>query len=195
MMIEKTLKTFGLAIAVNGLLLMMASTTALAANPELAGQTVTADQNKDGKPDHWITYNDKGVRVLISSDTNEDGKPDFWKHPIRGLMILKEKDLNFDGRVDDRQVSDFVYDKTLKFNRNLYVWREMDTNFDGVVDVYKVRGNKNPVPDHIREKMDTSPWSIAKEAAIEQERKASETSRSAEAEQVRQMNERQSLRS
>ncbi|MBP9733936.1 MAG: hypothetical protein KBD07_06165 [Candidatus Omnitrophica bacterium] len=195
MMIEKTLKTFGLAIVANGLLQMMTSTTALAANPELAGQTVAVDQSKDGKPDHWVTYNESGVRVLIASDTNQDGRPDYWKHPIRGMMILKEKDLNYDGRVDERQVTDFVYDRTLKISRHVYTWREADTDFDGVVDVYKVRGEKNPVPDHRGEKMDATPWSIAKEAAIEKERKASETSKSAEAEQVRQMNERQSLRS
>ena len=194
-MIGNALKKFGFVIALTGPLVMTASTAVFAANPDLAGQTVSADQNKDGKPDHWVTYNDEGVRVLIASDTNDDGKPDFWKHPIRGLMILKEKDLNFDGRVDDRQVSDFVYDKTLKFNRNLYVWREIDSNYDGVVDVYKVRGNKNPVPDHRGQKIDTSPWSIAKEAAMEQEQNASGGAKSAEAEQVRQMNARQAMRS
>lgn len=193
MMINKTLKTLGFVMTVNTLLLMIVSTAALAANPELAGQTVSADQNKDGKPDHWITYNDKGVRVLISSDTNEDGKPDSWKHPIRGMMILKEKDLNFDGRVDDRQVSDFMYDKTLKFSRHLYLWRETDTNFDGVVDVYKIRGQRNPSPDHRGQKMDTTPWSEAKEAAIASERAAESAGKGAVAEQVRQMNARQAM--
>lgn len=165
---------------------------AFAADPKLAGQTVPADQDRDGRPDHWITYNDNGVRVLISSDTNGDGKPDYWKHPIRGLMILKERDTNFDGRVDDRQVSDFIYDKALKINRNLYLWRETDTDFDGTVDVYKVRGNKNPVPDHRGQKMDVTPWSVSKEAAQEQAKAAAG---SVEMEQVRQMNARQAMRS
>jgi hypothetical protein len=166
-----------------------------AADPALAGKTVPADQDKDGRPDHWVTYNANGVRALIASDTNGDGKPDSWKHPIRGMMILKEKDRNFDGRVDDRQVTDFVYDKTLKFNRHLYQWRETDDDFDGIVDTYRVRGEKTPNPDRRGTRIDPAPWSEAKEAAIAKERAAQSSGGSAAKEQVLQMNARQAIQS
>jgi hypothetical protein len=182
-------------LLIAGLLSAVLGGVALAANPELAGKTVPADQNKDGRPDHWVTYNANGVRALIASDTNADGKPDSWKHPIRGMMILKEKDRNFDGRVDDRQVTDFVYDKTLKFNRHLYQWREMDDDYDGVVDTYRVRGEKTPNPDRRGTKIDPTPWSEAKEAAIAKERAAQSSGGSVAKEQVLQMNARQAIQS
>ncbi len=173
--------------------LNFASSAAQAADLKLAGKTVQADQDKDGKPDHWITYDSQGVRALIASDTNGDGKPDSWKHPLRGMTILRERDRNFDGRVDERQVTDFIYDKTLKFNRHLYIWKESDGNHDGVIDLYKVRGEKSPKPDRVGQKMDPSPWSEAKEAAAEAQRKLTDAENSAEVEQVRQMNARQGL--
>lgn len=165
-----------------------------AADPELAGKTIQADQNKDGKTDRWITYNSNGVRALVAADADGDGVPESWSHPIRGLMILREKDRNKDGRVDERMVTDFIHDNTLKFGRHLPLWRESDDNFDGVIDVYKVRGEKAPSPDRRGQKMDTTHWTEAKEAAIERERSAADAGNSKGAEQVRQMNARQDMK-
>lgn len=172
------------------LALVSASGTALAADPKLAGKTVPSDQDKNGKPDHWVTYDDRGVRALIASDTNGDQKPDSWKHPIRAMMILREKDRNFDGRVDDRQVTDLIYDKNLKFDRHLYLWKESDDNHDGTIDTYRVRGEKNPVPNRVGQKMDPLPWSFAKEAAAESEQQSRAAEKTVAGEQVRQMNAR-----
>lgn len=172
--------------------ILLSASQALAADPKLAGKTVPVDQDKNGKPDHWVTYNEKGVRVLIASDTNGDAKPDYWKHPIKAMMILREKDRNFDGRVDDRQVTDFIYDKVLKFNRHLYLWRESDDNYDGKVDVYKVRGEKEPKPDRRGQAIDPAPWSEVKEAALAAQQSQAAADRSPEKEQVAQMNARHS---
>jgi hypothetical protein len=166
---------------------------AQAADPKLAGQTVPADQDKNGKPDHWVTYNAQGVRVLIASDTNADGRPDVWRHPIRAMMILREHDRNFDGRVDERQVTDFIYDRILKFSRHVYLWRESDDDYDGKIDTHKVRGEKEPKPDRRGQTIDPAPWSEAKEAAIAAQQPSRDAAaKTAEKEQVAQMNARYS---
>ncbi len=175
------------------LVLLISSAPALAAKPELAGQTVPSDQNQDGKVDHWEIYNTKGVRILVASDTNADGKADSWKHPIRAMLILREKDRNHDGSVDERMVTDFIYDKTLKIHRHLPLWREIDEDHDGKIDVYRVRGEQNPVPDRRGEAMDLSPWSEAKEAAIAKAQEDAAAKKSMESDNVQQMNARQAL--
>ena len=183
----------GLRGAVCAAVFLSVSAGALAADMKLAGKTVPVDLNNDGKTDHWKTYDARGVQVLVTKDTNHDGKPDSWLHPVRGMVIFREQDRNFDGRVDDRQTTDFIYDNVLKFSRHLYLWREADDNFDGVVDVYRVRGNKNPTPNHEGQKMDVTPWSEAKEAAAAQEQSKAASEKTASTEQVRQMNARQDL--
>lgn len=186
---------FSAAVLIAGLGVVIIP-AAHAANPKLAGQTIASDQDKNGKPDHWETYDSRGVKVLVASDTNNDGKPDYWKHPIRGMMLLREKDRNHDGAVDDRQVTDFIYDKTLKFNRHLYVTREADENYDGKIDLYRVRGERKPVPDKTGQLMDAAPWSVEKDAA---ERNGTTTKRARQSgadkveELVRQMNARQDM--
>lgn len=171
----------------------MMPTAAEAAKPELAGKTVPSDQSKDGKMDHWETYDSRGVKVLIASDTNQDGRPDYWKHPIHAMNILREKDRNYDGRIDQRQATDFIYDKVLKFQRHLYVWIESDDNFDGVIDVYRVRGVREPSPNRIGQKIDQTPWSSAKEAKIAVEKRKAAAEKTRAGEQVKQMNARQSM--
>jgi len=166
-----------------------------AAKPDLAGKTVTVDQNKDGKIDHWEVYDSRGVRSLIASDTNADGQPDSWKHPIRGMLILREKDRNYDGRVDDRMVTDFIYDKTLKLHRHLPLWKELDEDYDGVIDAYRVRGEQNPIPDRCGQAIDPSHWSEAKEAAIVKAEEEASVKKSMESDNVLQMNARQAIQS
>lgn len=182
-----------LALTVSAIFWAWGQTESWAADKKLAGQTIASDQDKNGRPDHWTTYSASGVKVLIASDTNGDGRPDSWKHPLQALLILREKDLNFDGKVDDRQVTDFLYDKNLKFNRHMFVWREADENFDGKIDLYRVRGQKKPFPDKVGQSMDAAPWSEAKEASEEMSRliAASEDTRTVD--RVRQMNARQDL--
>jgi hypothetical protein len=171
---------------------LMAAVPALAAKPELAGQTIPSDQNADRKPDHWESYDSRGVKVLVASDTNLDGKPDYWKHPIRAMMILRERDRNFDGRVDERSVTDFIYDRALKFNRHLSLWRESDDDFNGAIDVYKVRGEALPKPDRRGLQIDPAPWSIAKDAKTNSA-KSADAATSLEKTQIDQMNLKQSM--
>lgn len=174
-------------------LLMLIPAVAGAADKKPAGQIVASDQDKNGKPDHWQTYDSDGRSILVASDTNQDGKPDYWKHPVRGLVILRERDRNFDGKVDDRQLTDFIYDSTLKFNRHLPLWHELDGNFDGTIDMYRVRGQKKPLPDRTGQPIDPAPWSEAKEISKTSDRRLSQAEKTITREQVRQMNARHEL--
>ncbi len=57
----------------------------------------------DGKPDVWVTYDEKGIRKLLERDSNFDGKPDKRSiyRPGRIKPIRIETDTDFDGTYDE----------------------------------------------------------------------------------------------
>jgi len=121
-----------------------------------------ADKNFDGKVDRWDYYDEEEVYRRTAKDTNQDGKPDSWMfHEPGGAVKLREYDLNFDGKVDKRQLTEFTMDKRLKIPRHLYIWKEEDKDFDGVIDAYRVRGEKDPVPNRLGQPIDPNFKTIA----------------------------------
>jgi hypothetical protein len=110
---------------------------------------LTADLNKDGKPDTW-TYMNGTIPVRTEQDSNGDGKIDRWEYLDEagklvkaensatgdhsrisrwetyenGILVLVEEDTNGDGRPDK-------WEK----HRGLPILSvEFDTNFDGLPD-------------------------------------------------------------
>ena len=113
------------------------------------------DRNGDGKTDYWKFYVDNDL-AWAARDTNDDGKQDQWRRIGLHQEVLREYDQNYDGKVDYRQLTRMEYDRRVKTSRYLYVWREKDTDFDGIIDYYRVRGEKNPDPNRVGERINTS---------------------------------------
>lgn len=137
-----------------------------------------ADRNHDGRIDQWKLYNPKGSASKVCDDTNKDGKPDQWKQLLRGtMMILKENDRNFDGRVDRRVLQEFDANRRLFVGGNppkrllvpgyVTIWREEDTDYDGDVDVFKQKGDPNPDKSRIGRAMGGNLFEVAEAAPPE----------------------------
>jgi hypothetical protein len=59
------------------------------------------DTNRDGRPDRWLTVDERGVTLSIATDRNRDGRPDKNEHLVGGLRPVRvDYDEDFDGRYD-----------------------------------------------------------------------------------------------
>ena len=110
------------------------------------------DRNKDGMPDRWIEARQNGGQS-ISSDNNYDGKIDYSLEIDEfGNKVHEETDFNLDGSMDDfyfysngvliRQEIDTNYDNKpdvwIYLEKGIYIIKvERDKNFDGIIDYTK----------------------------------------------------------
>ena len=123
------------------------------------------DQDGDGKPERWDTFDSHGQMKTLASDSNHDGKPDFFQEYLKGRdLVLREYDRNFDGKIDERMLMQWDNNKKLPtFVRGkpgwipipgyTWLWIEEDNDFDGKIDVYDERGNDHPSKTRIGQRM------------------------------------------
>ena len=107
------------------------------------------DKNGDGKPDRWLSYDEKNHLKRVAKDTNLDGKPDQFQEMLKGRsLVLVEIDRNFDGKIDRRTLKQWDANRRVPMmegNKLRYlptpsyrtVWKEEDKDFDGKMDVVK----------------------------------------------------------
>jgi hypothetical protein len=97
----------------------------------------SADQNGDGRPDIWRTYNRQGQLSHVAVDTNFDGRADVQEYYERGALVRRESDRDFNNRVD--LVQDF--DPTTREPLRSVV----DVDFDGRADLLVLFRDGQPV--------------------------------------------------
>lgn len=94
-------------------------------------RVVTADANRDKKPDIWRLYAKAGdgeVLACRQSDLNFDGKIDLVQHfNPDGSPSLIEADVDFDGK----------FDRSAMYKGGKLVREDVDTGFDGRPDLVK----------------------------------------------------------
>jgi len=74
-------------------------------------QVITADVNKDGKPDVFY-YSDDGEYITkAEADTNYDGKSDVVVHTKDGKFESAEVDTDYNGTTDKK------FDNAVEFNK------------------------------------------------------------------------------
>ena len=90
-------------------------------------KVVTADINRDGKPDVWKLF--RGSELTCKQvDFNHDGRVDYVAHyGAGGAPVLEEFDLDFDGK----------FDEVIFYENGQVARKEFDTNHDGVPDIWK----------------------------------------------------------
>jgi len=93
-----------------------------------------ADTTGDGRYDYIQEYDKTGMKKYEALDFNGDGLIDDHYFYSRDVLLRREIDTNYDGRVDV-----WVFLK-----EGIYVERyQRDTNFDGVVDKEKTFGGSD----------------------------------------------------
>jgi hypothetical protein len=97
----------------------------------------TADQNGDGRPDIWRTYNDQGQLSEIAVDTNFDGRADVREYYERGTLVRRESDRDFNDRVDLVQEFDATTRESVR--------SVVDVDFDGTADLLVLFRDGQPV--------------------------------------------------
>ena len=97
----------------------------------------TDDRNGDGRPDVWRTYDREGLVIEQAIDSNFDGRSDVHEYYVRGALVHRESDRNFDDRVD--LVEDF--DATT----HEHVRSVIDSDFDGTADLLVLFQGGRPV--------------------------------------------------
>jgi hypothetical protein len=102
-----------------------------------AGSVRTEDQNGDGRPDVWRTYDRQGQLSEVSIDTNFDGRSDVREYYERRGLVRRESDRDFNGRVD--LVQEFE-PTTHEPVRSL-----VDVDFDGTADLMVLFQGGQPV--------------------------------------------------
>jgi hypothetical protein len=60
----------------------------------------TTDRNGDGKVDEWAEYDEEEKTVAASEDNNFDGKEDVWFFYRQGMPESGKSDTDFNGRAD-----------------------------------------------------------------------------------------------
>ncbi|HTL70864.1 MAG TPA: hypothetical protein VL404_06195 [Candidatus Eisenbacteria bacterium] len=108
-----------------------------------------ADTDFNGVVESWVTYDSAGKMALLAKDSNADGKPDKFQKMLKGpQLLLKEYDMNFDGRIDHRKIVEWTMIRyspgTPKTPGYRNVMREEDSDYDGKIDLYREKGNKDP---------------------------------------------------
>src|SRR3990167_5135682 len=88
----------------------------LFAAPALAAEKVevkTSDKNGDGRIDQWA-YLREGKTYRTARDSSGDGKPDRFSLFIKGRnLVLREADVNADGRIDQRALASWDANKKI----------------------------------------------------------------------------------
>jgi hypothetical protein len=102
-----------------------------------AARVRTADQNGDGRPDVWRTYNRQGQLSEVAVDTNFDGRADVQEYYERGALVRRESDRDFNDRVDLVQ----EFDPTTREQ----VRSVVDVDFDGTADLLVLFRGGEPV--------------------------------------------------
>jgi hypothetical protein len=97
----------------------------------------SADQNGDGRPDIWRTYNRHGQLAQVAVDTNFDGRADVREFYEGDALVRRESDRDFNDRVDLTQ----DFDPT---TRQL-VRSVADVDFDGIADLLVLFRDGQPV--------------------------------------------------
>lgn len=97
----------------------------------------TDDQNHDGRPDVWRSYNRFGEVVTIARDTNFDGRSDVEEFYEGGALVRRESDRDFNDRVDLIQSFDPVSREVVR--------TVTDLNSDGVADLLFLFRDGQPV--------------------------------------------------
>lgn len=112
------------------------------------------DRDKDGRKETRVVYKDNR-RVRMAVDKNGDGKEDQFTLFVKGRdVVLKEKDINFDGKVDWRSLLQWNPDKKITMMNGGRsqripmpgydaVWKQIDNDFDGKIDIYREKGKKD----------------------------------------------------
>ena len=91
------------------------------------------DSNTDGSADYLVRTNMDGTKVLESIDFNHDGKMDDLYFYLKGIIVRREIDSNFDMKIDV-----WVYIKDGSFIEKY----EQDLDFDGIIDKVKIFGDE-----------------------------------------------------
>ena len=86
-------------------------------------RTSTLDDNFDGKPDKWITYNDL-FDFVVKVDTDFDGKADATEIYVHGLKHRTDWHPNDSAIIERRQI----------FERDVLKEELVDTDLDGIFD-------------------------------------------------------------
>jgi hypothetical protein len=97
----------------------------------------TEDQNGDGRPDIWRTYNDQGQLSEVAVDTNFDGRADVREYYERGALVRRESDRDFNDRVDLVQEFDATTRESVR--------SVVDVDFDGTADLLVLFRGGQPV--------------------------------------------------
>jgi hypothetical protein len=102
-----------------------------------AAHILSGDQNGDGRPDIWRTYDSQGRLAEVAVDTNFDGRADVNEYYERGALIRRESDRDFNDRVDLVQ----EFDRTTQEQ----VRSVEDVDFDGTADLLILFRDGQPV--------------------------------------------------
>jgi hypothetical protein len=97
----------------------------------------TEDQNGDGRPDIWRTYDVHGRLSEVAVDTNFDGRSDVREFYERSVLIRRESDRDFNGRVDLVQEFEPTTHEPLR--------SVVDVDFDGTADLMVLFRDGQPV--------------------------------------------------
>jgi len=99
---------------------------------EKGGLSIYMDTSGDGEVDYLLEQDDEGYKSYEAVDFNHDGEMDDYYFYTREVLVRREIDSNFDGRVD-------IW---VKLSEGVYVeGYERDTDFDGIVDMTKKFGD------------------------------------------------------
>ena len=97
-------------------------------------QVTSFDLNKDTEPDQWI-LTDGGRPVRMERDLNFDGRIDQWQYPnAAGDVVEEEVDLDLDGKID----------VVIFYNKGVVAKKQMALDFTGnfgVIKLYDNQGN------------------------------------------------------
>jgi hypothetical protein len=102
-----------------------------------AGSVRTEDQNGDGRPDVWRTYDRQGQLSEVAIDTNFDGRSDVREYYERRSLVRRESDRDFNGRVDLVQEFEPTTHEPVR--------SMVDVDFDGTADLLVLFQGGQPV--------------------------------------------------
>jgi hypothetical protein len=132
-MLQRLHRSFVLSVCA----LVSAAAVAMSLWSPQSDQVRTADQNGDGRPDIWRTYDRHGQLLTIALDTNFDGRSDVQEYYQHGVLVRRELDRDFNDRVDLVQDFDPATHKQVR--------AEVDVDSDGTADLLVLFHGGQPV--------------------------------------------------